>query len=189
MSQESKFLARVAKEREGLVKKTFSKALFLELMTHYINDPELKSHVMKVEKGEAVKVMTQPVKGFRKIVRNVLLDYGVDKQEAESIMSSYEFKGKDLEAMYDFMNDFIYYYTQTGRNYKIFDKEDITASIFLKPQKEEIKEYRMKENKVKLHPHNKLGQKSTCAKWNREEIDKDGKTVKTMKKVLRDLNI
>lgn len=185
--QESKFLQSVAAERANLVKRTFSRTVFNNLIKDYLNDPELISHVMKIEKGEAVKIETQPVKGFRKILRNVLIDYGVDKQEADTMLSTYEFSGKDLDAMYDFMNDFIYYYNKTGRHYKIYDKEDITAQIFLKPQEEEIKSYPKKENKVRLKPHAKLGQKSTCAKWNREEIDKDGKVSKSMKKILREL--
>lgn len=187
----SNFMEKIKKEREALIKKTFSMSLFLELMKDYLNEPEFKSHMMKVESGKAVKITKYPVKEFRQIIYNILTDYGVDKNEAATILTKYKFKSKDLEGMYTFMTDFIYYYLQTGRNFKLFDKEDISANIYLKEKDEVIKTTTSKKDgstkNIKLKKHYKLGQKSTCSKWNREEILDDGKVRAIMEQVVREL--
>lgn len=185
-------MSKEEKERKKLVKKVFSREAFNSLLVDYLNDPEFESHVMKVSGDEAVKVKTYPVKKFRKILRNILIDFGVDKNDAEAIMTTYKFRKKDVEEMYDFISDFIYQYLSTGRRLKLFEREDAVASIIFEDMDTVTKTYTIGKDKKKYNrkekSHKKAKIKSPCPDWQKEELDETGeKVLKAMKIACKDL--
>lgn len=185
----SKVEELIKQERANLKKATFSKTTFVKLMATYINEPEFKSHVMKINAGEETAEVLDdyPVKKFRKMIKNVLTDFGVDAADAEKIMSEYKFKEKDMENMYDFMSDFIYQYLKTGRKFKIFDKVDMNAAIIAKDVKADAKEYEANEkrafSRVEWNDYKKVKVQSSCPEWEKTRKNKEGKVTKAMKKV------
>lgn len=188
----SKVEELIKQERENLKKATFSKTTFVKLMATYINEPEFKSHVMKINNGEETAEVLDdyPVKKFRKLVRTVLVDFGVDANDAEKIMTEYKFKEKDMEGMYDFMSDFIYQYLKTGRRFKLFDKVDMNASIIAKEVKADAKDYEANErrpfSRVEWNDHKKVKIQSSCPEWEKIKKNKEGKVTKALKKVFNE---
>lgn len=183
---------RIKAEREKLKKKTFSFTAFVELMTDYVNEPEFESHVMKMEDEQtAVEIKSYPVKHFRKILRSVLLEYGVAEKDADTVMTDYKFKKKDMEGMYEFITDFIYQYLRTGRRLQVFNKRDMNLSIIANDVEEFIKPYpgneKRKDTTIRYKNHKKVSSKSSCPKWEKETLSEDQKNVlKSIKKIFKE---
>ena len=77
----SKVEELIKQERANLKKATFSKTTFVKLMATYINEPEFKSHVMKINAGEETAEVLDdyPVKKFRKMIKNVFVNLNPKK--------------------------------------------------------------------------------------------------------------
>ena len=81
-------IEKIKQDRENLVKKTWSKSYFIDLLTDYVNEPELESHIIELKRDEnneevAKVVKEYPVKKFRKTIKKILIDFGVDEKDAE----------------------------------------------------------------------------------------------------------
>lgn len=182
----------IQEERKNLQSKSFSKATFDKLVLTYLNDPEFESHIMKKKGDEAVKITTKPVKKFRKLVYNVLLDFGVSKDDAAAIMTTYKFKNKTVEGLYEFISDLLYQYGNTGRWLRLYEKEDNIASIKAIDVNEMTKSYRNPRTKemgdpIRKKKHKKTVVKSSCPEWEKERLNKSGAVVRAMKKVAKSL--
>lgn len=188
----SKVEERIKAERENLKKKVFSLTTFTELLTDYINEPEFESHVMKMEDEDtAVEVKTFPVKHFRKLCRRMLVDFGVAEKDAETVMTDYKFKKKDVEGLYEFMTDFVYQYLRTGRRLQMFNKRDMNLSIIAAEVEGFVKEYpgndKRKSTTIRYKDHKKVSAKSSCPKWEKETLSDDQKNVlKSIKKIFKE---
>ena len=79
-------------------KRSFSRELFNDLTLAYMNDVEgNKTTIAKTKNGELVEDEINVPLNFRKMLMKILLDFGVDKQEAEVILTNnYQFR--DLDA-------------------------------------------------------------------------------------------
>lgn len=175
-------------ERKNIKKKMFSKQSFYELLTVYLNDPEFESHVM-VKDGDKIKrVKDYPVKKFRKVLYNVLVDFGVAPEDAEAVKSTYKFKEKTVEGMYDFISDFIYQYLNTGRKLKLVEKEDMVANIVAVEKKAEKNKERKFQGKLvgkmNTNAHKILKAESKVPDWEKELVSLDGKVTKAIEKIL-----
>ena len=53
---------------------------------------------------------------IQKVVMKILLDFGVDKQEAERIMTN-DYQFKDLNALYEVASETILNYAGTGKKF------------------------------------------------------------------------
>jgi hypothetical protein len=189
----SDFLKKVQAEREGLKKKVFSWTSLVDLMTVYINEPEFESHVMEMQDEETVaKVKTQPVKKFRKVLKNVLMDFGVAEKDAEKVVGEYKFKKKDVGAIYEFVADFQSQYLATGRRLELVNKEDLVASVIVDDFEDEVKTNKattaIPETTVHYKKHRKLSSKSSCPKWKKDKVEKDNhaKILKTIKTIYKE---
>lgn len=186
----------IATEKE-LKSSTFSETLFNELMTKYLNDSEYTSHVMRTRGDTAIKKITKPGMGFKKMVYAILVEFGVDRNDAKRIYEEYEFKNKDVSGLYDFFTDVCYCYLKTGRNLKLINKEDCVATISFKVVEPEEKEYvakniknpekPSKRTKKKTEEYFKVKSKSTAPKWRTEKTDLDKNVTEVMKMVVEDL--
>lgn len=177
---------RIKKDRENLIKKTWSKSYFVDLLTDYINEPEFESHVIEMQKDDAGKevakaVKSYPIKKFRKTLKNILMDFGVDATDAEKIVTDYKFKKKDVETMYDFMTDFIYLYLESGRKLQLFKKEDAALALIMEEKDPYEKDFEGNEKRaashVKYKKHKKVRAESKCPDWLKTSYSADKKEV------------
>lgn len=186
---------KIAEIRKNLVKKTWSFEAFVDLLTDYINEPEYESHVVELEAGEdgekaAAIIKTYPVKKFRKTIKNILMDFGVDEEYASKVETDYKFKKKDVETMYDFMTDFIYQYLKTGRKLQLLKKEDVVLDLIMEDVKADGKAYKgndkIKGSYVKHDAYKKVKATSKCPAWLKTSLSEDQKTVlKQMNKIYK----
>lgn len=195
----SKVLDSIKEEREKMKSRAFSRDSFNSLLADYMNDADYESLSVKTVNGEACLVSSQPVKKFRKIIKNILEEYGVDKKDSETILDKYKFKRKDVDEMYEFISEFIYLYLSTGRNLNLFAKEEAVASIKLEDVKEFEKDYPIykKNDKtekfekvgvshIKAENHKKLRTTSSTPKWKKSKLI-NNKLEKVMEMVTKDL--
>lgn len=183
-------IEKIKQDRENLVKKTWSKSYFIDLLTDYVNEPELESHIIELKRDEnneevAKVVKEYPVKKFRKTIKKILIDFGVDEKDAEKVMTDYKFTKKDVETLYEFTSDFIYHYLKSGKKLQVFKKEDAELSLIMEDKEEGEKTYdgneKRKGSLVKNKKHKKIKAESKCPKWLKESYSEDGKTL--LKKV------
>ena len=175
-------MSKIEKERQKISKR-FSKSTFQEIMVNYLNDDEYESHVMKIKGDNAIKVKEYPVKKFRKILYNVLIDFGVDPDDAKAIKKEYKFKNKTIDGMYEFISDFLYFYLNSGKRLNLFDKEDSVASIIFKDvEAEKNKKRKLKGaeiDPVDIEQHRVVKVKSSVPKWKKTVYDKETGKVKS----------
>lgn len=181
--------------KAGVKSTGFSKKDFNILMEAYINDTEFVAdadHTMKKVDGEKVLVRNsiKPVKAFRGMLIEMLSELGMDKAEAESMAMNYKFK--KVDAMYDFMNNFIYEYMKTGRKYKLTEKEMMVSSIYIKEKEAQTQKTFKKDpdtgketTKVtEKEAYWSLGQKSSCPDWKKGIKDDAGNVAKAFASIL-----
>lgn len=123
------------KAGEGKTSRNFSKEEFTRNFAALANDPdytvEVYNNTSKNEEGFEV-THVQPGAGFRKLVHKVLLDYGVDAQEAETMLSNeYQFAGKSMDDVYEFVSELLYTYTDGGNRFRFLTKYDSAISFAL----------------------------------------------------------
>ena len=174
-------------------KNMFSKEVYYNILVEYLNDVDFESHTIVKKNGKAIKTKSYPVKKFRKVLYNVLVDFGVDSVDAEVVLTDrYKFKKKTVDGMYDFISDFIYQYLQSGRRLNLYQKEDSVASLILEDKKgEKGKRRKVKgelTNPVDIKDHKVLKSKSSAPEWDKVVKDANtGEVLKAMELVCEDL--
>lgn len=175
MKSYAEIVAEVKEEMKG-GKRTFNKELFTDLATAYLNDVNHVTDVVKTKNGELVHEDVNVPLNFRKAVKQVLLDFGVDKQEAEVIMTN-EYQFKNLDCIYEVASETIMNYIDTGKKFTFLPKEDCTASLLLDEYEEEVKYNKNpKDPEAVAKPtlykkHRKVKVESTCPAWLRELVE------------------
>ena len=81
-------------------KRSFSREMFNELTAAFLNDVENTTTIAKTKNGELIEEEINVPMNFRKMVMKILLDFGVDKQEAERILTN-DYQFKDVSAIYE----------------------------------------------------------------------------------------
>lgn len=110
----------------------FNKKNFEKLMKTMLNDPNFKTEVAHVKKGELESVEEIEVsKGFRKFCQHIIEKSGVDKQESERILSE-EFTFDNVSGLYEFFATAIYLYIEQGNKFDFIPKKDFKGSIYIK---------------------------------------------------------
>lgn len=170
--------AEVTVSDKGKVKKTFSRKAFDDLALAYFNEVDYTVESASTKDGKMVTKTLTPVKDLRKMVQRVLLDFGVDKQEAERILSTYQFK--NVDGVYELCSELIYKYMEADKKFAFITKPDFVGSMSLKDVGESVKEYKPiskkgedagKPFKVKTKAHKVLDKSSKCPKWLKEKFD------------------
>lgn len=159
--------------------KSFSKSDFEKLVRAFVNTPDYECEVVKTKEGEMVKSTVNPVANFRSMIRTILKDFGVDKDEAEKVMTDYEIRTCD---MYEFISELIYKYMEAGKKFDFITKEDFSGSMSLKFVEEEEKEFTeirrkdadpnvpLKKFTQRKKAHKVLEKKSKCPSWLKERV-------------------
>ena len=91
-------------------KRSFSRELFNELTAAYLNDVENnKTTIAKTRNGEMIEEEINVPLDFRKMLYKILLDFGIDRQEAERILTN-DYQFKDVSALYEVSSELILNY-------------------------------------------------------------------------------
>jgi hypothetical protein len=157
-------------------KRSFSRELFNDLTAAYLNDVEgNKITVAKTKNGEVVEEeMTVPLE-FRKMIMKILLDFGVDKQEAERVLTN-DYQLRDVNALYGVASELILNYAGTGKKFNFIPKPDLQCSLIIDDYDEEIKVTKRpgaddsEAREVKYKKHRKVKVESVCPSWLRELV-------------------
>ena len=151
-------------------KRSFSRELFNELTTAYLNDVENTVTIAKTRNGELVEEELNVPMNFRKMVMKILLDFGVDKQEAEKILTN-DYQFKDLSALYEVSSELIMNYASTGKKFNFIAKPDMQCSLLIDDYEEEVKLTKRpgapdeEAREVLYKKHRKAKIESTCPSW------------------------
>lgn len=157
---------------KGEKKRNHSKTDFNKFTKAFVNDVDFTTHKVKGvdEAGKVIKDEVKPVEEYRKGLKKILIDFGVDKQEAEKIMKEYEIKSVD--GLYEFISELMYEYMDTGKKFSFLPKEDFTGTMWLDDVEADTdwQEYRNPSKPgefiySKRDKHKVLNRKSSCPNW------------------------
>lgn len=182
----SSFKEIVKDVQENSKMKNFSSTLHNKMLTAFMNDPDFISEDIKLSpsKMEKLKVQKKVVKEFRKSMRDVLVEFGLDKNDAERVVENYKFKKKFSKALYEMYHEYVYQYLKTGKKLNLFSKDDIKASIYIKSRDKNTRPvFILKDgkrvstgNQVTHESYFALGQSSGCPK-HLKTTTKNGKKI------------
>lgn len=151
-------------------KRSFSRDLFNELTLAYMNDVDNTVTIAKTRNGELVEEELNVPANFRKMIMKILLDFGVDKQEAEKILTN-DYQFKDLSALYEVSSELILNYAGTGKKFNFIAKPDLQVSLLIDDYEEEVKLTKRpgapdeEAREVLYKKHRKAKVESTCPSW------------------------
>lgn len=170
--------AKAINEKTGKVKRSFSKGDFSRLTLALMNTPEHTTKIAKIKNGELNLEEIQPVKAYRNSIKEVLVDFGVDKQEGEKFVNEYKFKKAQAEPFYDFMCEAMETYMMTGKRLTLNPKEDYNASLIMEDVPASTDTYTapnaqgtVSTGKVKKDAHKKIKVKSTVPKHKKTKVE------------------
>ena len=152
----------------------FSSEKFEELALAFANERDTEFGYARYKDGELTIEKAKPAEFFTKLVYDILVSNGHDKQEAEAIAAKYEFKS--FKGAYLAFSEILFGYIETGKSFKFASKEDFAGSIYLRDHEESIKEHRNPQDpegtkiKVKKKKHRTLESKSTAPDWLKARI-------------------
>ena len=156
-------------------KRSFSREAFNELTAAFLNDVENTTTIAKTKNGELIEEEINVPLDFRKMVMKILLDFGVDKQEAERILTN-DYQFKDVSALYEVASETILNYAGTGKKFNFISKPDLQCSLIIDDYEEEVKMTKRpgaddsEAREVLYKKHRKASIKSTCPEWLREVL-------------------
>lgn len=176
-----KTFAEVVKEFEESVEAgshaRFSKATFEEMATALLNDVDHKPVAYRMAKNEeGVEAVTtkefSASEGVRKTIFNTLIDFGVDKQEAESVLTG-DYKFKNLGGIHEFVSELLYNYART-RKFNFISKERFRGGLTIGNVEESTRTYSLHakfnngvagESKVHYAQHETLKVDASAPEW------------------------
>jgi len=152
---------------------SFSRGDFDKLTKAFLNEINYKVETVSNKANEIVTKEVFPVQLFRNMIKTILLDFGVDAQEAQRVVESYEFRNTD--GFYEVCSEIIYKYADTGRKFDFIPKADFNGSIVLKDVAEFVGEYTNIQDGTKINirkeAHKLLKAKSRCPKGKKHRIN------------------
>lgn len=117
----------------------FNKKNFEKLMKTMLNDPDFKTEVAHVKKGELDSVEEIEVsKEFRKFCKRVIEKSGVDKKESERILTD-EFMFDNVSGLYEFFATAMWLYIEQGNRFDLLPKKNFKGSVAIKNVKKSTK--------------------------------------------------
>ena len=166
--------------KSGKQKKTFSRADYDKMTAALLNEVDYTVETVGIKNGELVTKETKPVKEFRGMMKKVLTDFGVDKQEAEAIMEDYKFS--NATGFYPIAAASIVEYCNAGKKFDFPTEKDFKGSLTIEDIGATTKEYQSirkagdkgpaEKFKVKTEAHRSLKSSSKPPKWLKEKFTK-----------------
>ena len=170
MKTYNELLNEIREELNNGGKRSFSREMFNELTAAFLNDVENTTTIAKTKNGELIEEEINVPLDFRKMVMKILLDFGVDKQEAERILTN-DYQFKDVSAIYEVASEAILNYAGTGKKFNFITKPDLQCSLIIDDYEEEVKMTKRpgaddsEAREVLYKKHRKASIKSTCPEW------------------------
>jgi hypothetical protein len=160
--------SNVSVSASGKPVKSFSRSDFDKLAKAFVNTPEYTLEAVSLKGGELVKKEIKPVLDFRGMIQRILLDFGVDKQEAARILDeTYEIR--NVDGMYELCSELVYQYANAGKKFDFITREDFAGSILLKDVAAGVSKHKDirtgAEFEVEKKAHKVLEKKSKVPKW------------------------
>lgn len=121
------------KKEDGTMKaQTFKRDDFEAVVRGILNTPDYKAKTAKAagEGFEVVEVEVTP--RIRKSLQKILIDFGVDKEDAKPMLDSFEFQKGHLDGIYELISESVYKYIEAGRKFNFLTKEDFQGSLLIK---------------------------------------------------------
>lgn len=165
--------AGVKLSTKGKQVKTFSRGDFEDLFVAFLNESEYELTSASLKAGEMVEKVSKPVAEFRKVFYHALLDFGIDKQEAEKMLDgTYQFtKGA---GSYEFVAELLFNYLDS-KKFDFVTKPDFKGAIVLEEKLEEVKEFQVPKTDIKktkrILTHRRIRAKSSAPAWSKIEIE------------------
>lgn len=160
--------SEVSTTPKGKPMRSFSRSAFDRLAKAMVNDINYKIEQAGVKKGELVKKDLYPVQEYRKSLHRILVDFGVDKQEADRILTE-EYEIRHVDGFYELVSELPYQYMNAGKKFDFIQREDFSGSLTIKEVDETTTEHqniRTKEKfKVKKQKHKVLEKQSKAPSW------------------------
>lgn len=154
-----------------LVYNRFSKKSFNELLEAMANDVNFKESVVKKANATTCELEDVMVtEGFRQWLKKVVEKLGVDKKDAEIILSP-EYTFSNMDGLYEFFMTAVYEYMMVGNKFDLIPHEEFKGTIYLKDVAETVKVTDARNPKdgshlgtfeIKKKKHKTLAVKSSC---------------------------
>ena len=170
MKKYNELVNEIKEELANGGKRSFSREAFNELTMAFLNDVENTTTIAKTKNGELVEEEINVPLDFRKMVMKILMDFGVDKQEAERILTN-DYQFKDVSALYEVASETILNYADTGKKFNFIAKPDFQCSLIIDDYEEEVKMTKKpgaddsEAREVLYKKHRKAKVQSTCPDW------------------------
>ena len=172
----------IKKGKKGNKIKSFSKTDFNTLINAMLNDPAYEMESVKIVDGQLTNVSTAVVRELReKFITPILIEAGIDKEDAAKIAAGYKFTSAQTSMMYEFIADAIYQYIDADKKFNFPNRTNFTGSIYLKENDETTVERDIRDikdrksiighKKEKRAAHKTIVKKSTCPNWLRYVIN------------------
>jgi hypothetical protein len=165
--------ANVSTSAKGKTVKSFSRSDFDKLAKAYLNTPDYKIEAAGMKGGEVVKKEIEPVKAFRGMIQRILIEFGVDKQEAATILDSSK-EIKNVDGIYELCSELVYQYMAAGKKFDFITREDFAGSLTIKEVGEAVSEHKDirtgEKFKVAKKAHKVLEKKSKVPKWLKDRV-------------------
>lgn len=155
----------------------FSKKNFELFVLAVLNDPDYVVKIGKHKNNEIAETEIYITKQFRKWLVGVLASFGVDSNEAKTLLTD-EYQFTNVKGFYDLMAAIIYDYMEIGNKFDFHTKKDFNGSISIREMEENTKVYnprnprtneKMGQYETKRKKHKELSVKSSCPKWLQEK--------------------
>jgi hypothetical protein len=158
--------------RSGKPVKSWSKSAFDKLAKALINDPDYTIHSVAIKNGEVEDREVRVVEKYRNVIRGILQEFGVDKQEAARVLTS-DFEFRSVEGLYELASELIFQYIAAGKKFDFIQRKDFTGSLALRDVEEAVTEHKSIRKdgvagqifKVKKAKHRQLEKKSKAPRW------------------------
>lgn len=165
--------SNVSTSSTGKPVKSFSRSDFDRMAKAWLNTPDYKFETVSTKDGQPVISEVFPVEKFRGMIRRVLIDFGVDKQDVEAKLAEYEFK--NVDGLYELCSELVYKYIEAGKKFDFMPRMDFIGSVILDEIGESTKthrgikdEDRDKTYTVKKKAHKVAKARSKCPEWLRD---------------------
>lgn len=120
---------KVSVSSTGKKKKTFSRSDWDELTKAYLNDFTASVESCKKSGDSVNKTEIKPVEEFRKMIKKILLDFGVDAQEASTVLTDY--KITNVSGMYEICSTLITNYLSADKKFDFITEKDFMGSLVM----------------------------------------------------------
>ena len=168
----------VSVSKNGKVKKTFSRSDFDKVLKTLMNTVDYKAEYCSTKAGEPVKSEVEIVKKIRDSFKKMLIGAGLDKQDAETFMDTYQFT--TVDGFYEVFTEAMYLFMSSKKKFVFPTREDFQGSISIKEVEENTGVYtsiRKNEDgtpaesfKIKTGKHKVLEKKSKAPNWLKEKF-------------------